>query len=82
MLMFYICKVSHLIPLLREERVVVGSSFVSFSIEMRLFYINSHISSGFLLKNKISKCNSILPPQCCYHFDNQWIMWGGIRGGI
>lgn len=53
MLMFYICKVSHLIPLLREERVVVGSSFVSFSIKMRLFYINSHISSGFLLKTLI-----------------------------
>ena len=82
LLIFYICTVSHFIPLLREERVVVGSSFVSFSIKMRLFHINSHISSGFLLKNKISKCNSTLPPRCCYHCDNQWIMRGGITGGI
>ena len=33
LLIFYICTVSHFIPLLREERVVVGSSFVSFSIK-------------------------------------------------
>ena len=82
LLIFYICTVSHFIPLLREERVVVGSSFVSFSIKMRLFHINSHISSGFLSKNKISKCNSTLPPRGSYRFDNQEFIAGGIMGGI
>ena len=47
-----------------------------------VFHINSHISSSFLLKNKISKCNSTLPPRCCYRYDNQWIIRGGITGGI
>ena len=82
LLIFYICTVSHFIPLLREERVVVGSSFVSFSIKMRLFYINSHIFSGFLLKNKISKCNSTLPPLGDYLFDYQRVRQGGTIGGI
>ena len=49
---------------------------------MQLFHINSHISDSFLLKNKMSKCNSTLPPRGGYHFDNQWIIGGGIMGGI
>ena len=49
---------------------------------MQLFHINSHISDSFLLKNKMSKCNSTLPPLGGYRFDNQWIIGGGIRGGI
>ena len=28
------------------------------------------------------KCNSTLPPQVSYRFDNQMIAHGGIRGGI
>ena len=49
---------------------------------MQLFHINSHISDCFLLKNKMLKCNSTLPPRGGYRFDNQWIITGGIMGGI
>ena len=28
------------------------------------------------------KCNSTLPPHGSYRFDNQWIIGGGIGGGI
>ena len=49
---------------------------------MQLFHINSHISDSFLLKNKMSKCNSTLPPRGSYRFDNQWIIAGGIMDGI
>ena len=28
------------------------------------------------------KCNSTLPPRGSYRFDNQWIICGGIMGGI
>ena len=28
------------------------------------------------------KCNSTLPPRGGYRFDNQWIISGGIMGGI
>ena len=49
---------------------------------MLVFHINSHISDSFLLKNKMSKCNSTLPPRCSYHSDNQEIISGGISGGI
>ena len=49
---------------------------------MQLFHINSHISDWFLLKNKISKCNSTLQPRGSYRFDNQEIIGGGIMGGI
>ena len=49
---------------------------------MQLFYINSHISDGFLLKNKMLKCNSTLPLRGSYRFDNQDFIGGGIRGGI
>ena len=30
----------------------------------------------------MSKCNSTLPPQGAYRFDNQEIIDGGIMGGI
>ena len=50
--------------------------------QMLLFHINSHISDCFLLKNKMSKCNSTLPPRGSYRFDNQDLIGGGIRGGI
>ena len=50
--------------------------------ELQLFHINSHISDSFLLKNKMSKCNSTLPPRGSYRFDNQEFIDGGIMGGI
>ena len=50
--------------------------------ELQLFHINSHISDCFLLKNKMLKCNSTLPPRGSYRFDNQDFIGGGIRGGI
>ena len=50
--------------------------------ELQLFHINSHISDSFLLKNKMLKCNSTLPPQGSYRFDNQEFICGGIIGGI
>ena len=49
---------------------------------MQLFHIDSHISDSFLLKNKMLKCNSTLPPRGTYRFDNQEIIDGGIIGGI
>ena len=49
---------------------------------MQLFHINSHISDCFLLKNKMLKCNSTLPPHGSYCFDNQEFICGGIMGGI
>ena len=49
---------------------------------MQYFHINSHISDSFLLKNKMLKCNSTLPPRCSYRVDNQGIICGGIMGGI
>ena len=49
---------------------------------MLLFHINSHISDCFLLKNKMLKCNSTLPPHGSYRFDNQEFIGGGIMGGI
>ena len=49
---------------------------------MQLFHINSHISDSFLLKNKMLKCNSTLPPRGTYLFDNQEIIEGEIIGGI
>ena len=50
--------------------------------ELQLFHINSHISDSFLLKNKMLKCNSTLPPRGSYRFDNQEFIDGGIMGGI
>ena len=50
--------------------------------ELQLFHINSHISDSFLLKNKMLKCNSTLPPRGGYRFDYQEIISGGISGGI
>ena len=50
--------------------------------ELQLFHINSHISDSFLLKNKMLKCNSTLPPHGSYRFDNQEFIGGGIMGGI
>ena len=49
---------------------------------MQLFHTNSHISDSFFLKNKMSKCNSTLPPRGGNRFDYQEIISGGISGGI
>ena len=50
--------------------------------ELQFFHINSHISDCFLLKNKMLKCYSTLPPRGGYRFDYQEIISGGIMGGI
>ena len=50
---------------------------------VRQTYLSSyHISDCFLLKNKMLKCNSTLPPRGSYRFDNQEFIGGGIMGGI
>ena len=51
-------------------------------VEWYKINIYSQLFGCYSLKIFFVVCNSTLPPQHSYHFDNQGVIYGGIMGGI
>ena len=62
--------------------MIKGYLMECMGVEWHEINIYSQLFGCYSLKIFFVVCNSTLPPRGSYRFDNQWIISGGIMGGI